>query len=373
MKENKKTDIVGTEHKSCASLMIQCLNDAGIADRQSAFSHHINNSKNMGLMPDDMRVIRKTMADYGFIMQGARLERVRCVEHMISKLRDVGVPTTVFIDVAGGYMLAFRYDGKDCHLLCTDVQSKQFMNRKIKHIWMRWDDCIDRSPCARKTVNRQSVLKKREQIKDTEHYCYFQPNPCGNNIGDCVVRGISGVMNITWNEALERLSAVGGTTINSRDVYPRFLEREGFVHHKPMMKGGHRLSGKAFCEEMNNLYHDGERIFAHVGRNHVAAIIPDSNDSKYKIFDSWNSSESFIGEYWVKPIEKQKGIPEVENKDNKSFVVGDMIYHPSFKEGIVIDVTSKVVTADFGIRGIRRLGKSWVIEYCKYKASEHVS
>lgn len=378
MKENKEKSIVKTEHKSCASLMLQCLNDAGIADRQSGFDHHINNSKSMGLMPDDMRVIRKTMSDYGFVMQGSRLEGISGVEHVLSKLRDADVPTTIFIDMdsyyhAGGYMLALRYDGKDCHLLCAGAEAKLFMNHTIKHIWMRWDDGIDRSPCLRKTVNRRSAVKEEKTPEDTEYYHYFQPNPCGNNIGDCVVRGISGAMNITWNEALEYLSTAGSTTVNSNDVYQRLLEREGFVRHKPMMQGGHRLSGQAFCNEMDHLYHNGERIFAHVGRSHVAAVVLDGSDSKYKIFDSWDSSERLIGEYWVKSVEKPKEIPAVENKDRGSFAIGDTIYHPSFKEGIVVDVTSKAVTVDFGINSIRRLGKRWVIEYCKRKGSDHVS
>lgn len=374
MKENKKIGIVEAKCTSCASLMIQCLNDASITDRQSGFSHHINNSKIMGLMPDDMRVIKKTMADYGFILQGTRLEGVRGFKHVISMLEKISVPTTVFANMdsycnSGGYMLALRYDGNKCHLICSDAESKQFINYKIKHIWMRWDDCIDRSPCPRRIVNRQTSINNRSLPKTTECYRYFQPNPCGNNIGDCVIRGISGTMNITWNEALERLSIVGNTTVNSRDVYSRLLEREGFLHHKPMVIHGRRLSGRSFCNEMNNLYHNGECIFAHVGRRHVAAIVLDNSDSKYKIFDSWDSSEKFIGEYWVKSMEKTRVVSEVENKDSESLAIGDTICHPSFKKGIVMEVSSKVVTVDFGINGIRRLGKNWVVENCQRKSS----
>lgn len=68
--------IIESKYKSCASLAIQCLKETGIAKHEEAFKHHVQNAKTLGLMPDDLKVIRATLADYGFVMQSSRLEDV---------------------------------------------------------------------------------------------------------------------------------------------------------------------------------------------------------------------------------------------------------------------------------------------------------
>ena len=61
-----KVDILShseLNHRSCAAVPVQCLFDAGIADWETAFKHHIDNAKQLGLMPDDFKVIKKTMQE----------------------------------------------------------------------------------------------------------------------------------------------------------------------------------------------------------------------------------------------------------------------------------------------------------------------
>ena len=65
--------IIESAYRSCASLTIQCLKEAGIAEGEDAFKHHIQNAKTLGLLPDDCKVIKATLADYGFVMQSTHL------------------------------------------------------------------------------------------------------------------------------------------------------------------------------------------------------------------------------------------------------------------------------------------------------------
>ena len=177
-------------------------------------------------------------------------------------------------------------------------------------------------------------------------------------------------MDISWNEAVDRLSSVQEVTVNAREVYPKVLNNNGFVHHAPLVRGGRHLDGKSFCEEMNKIYHNGERIFAHVGRLHVAAIVPTENSdgtSSYKIIDSWDSSKRLIGEYWVRQAKKPTQVPTIESQrllPRRILNVGKRLRHPTFGEGTIIVVSPGILTIDFGVNGSRRLGEDWVLKHC---------
>lgn len=158
--------IIESKYKSCAALTIQCLHETGIAKQDSAFKHHIENAKELGLMPDDPQVIYKTLSDYGFVMQSTHLESASC-EEIIDVLSNILTePATLLISLrssknSGGYMMAAR--------LCTPLLIERFCpvpapehykSRKAIHVWIRWDDGVDRSPFPRRTVKRSSTEKR---------------------------------------------------------------------------------------------------------------------------------------------------------------------------------------------------------------------
>lgn len=152
--------IVSITHKSCAALAIQCLADSGITDWQTAFNQQISNAKKLGLMPDDFKVIRETLQNFGFVLQGTAIEgmRVSDVLFCLCKLRTAA---TVFLQVSdymhlGGNMMAVQInDGKYSYV--NTPSDSNFPNmRRFSHVWIRWSDGIDRSPYPRRSVNRTS-------------------------------------------------------------------------------------------------------------------------------------------------------------------------------------------------------------------------
>ena len=159
-------------------------------------------------------------------------------------------------------------------------------------------------------------------------------------------------------------------TVNAREVYPAVLEKMGFIHHCPLVRDGRHLDGQDFCEEMNKRYHNGEQIFAHVGRLHVAAIVPVSSGEKasYKIIDSWDSSARLIGEYWVLPAKTYKAeVAATESKsaeNKKESRIGSWLNHSTFGQGVITEAVLGVLTVDFGEKGFRRLGEDWVHKHC---------
>ncbi len=324
-------------------------------------------------MPDDIKVMRETLKTFGFVMQSTQVEDIR-VKELLNKLGRLGKPALLFIQVVdykhlGGNMIALGTDGFKYILINpTSQKADSIVHYRTAHVWIRWNDGVDRSPYPRRVARRRnSGASHRRTYEETDCYKPFQPNPCNNYIGDCVVRAVSGVMDISWSDAIDLLSSANETTVNAREVYPKILEQNGFVHHKPIIRGGRHLDGKSFCNEMHKIYHNGERIFAHVGRSHVAAIIPvlcGDGDTTYKIIDSWDSSKRTIGDYWVKSVKvPDKDLPR-KKPAGKTFNIGTKLLHPSFGIGIVTSIAPGILTVDFKANGLRRLGEAWTQEYC---------
>lgn len=372
---NHNDAIVSITHKSCAALAIQCLADSGITDWQTAFNQQITNAKNLGLMPDDFKVIRETLQNFGLVLQGTAIEGMR-VSDVLSCLCKRRTAATVFLQVPdymhlGGNMMAVQInDGKYSHV--NAPSDSDFPNmRRVSHVWIRWSDGIDRSPYPRRVVKRNAKgTPNRKLPPETQYYKPFQPNPGNNYIGDCVVRATAGAMDISWKDAIDILSTLQEVTVNAREVYPAVLEKNGFIHHRPLVRDGRYLNGQDFCEEMNKLYHNGERIFAHVGKLHVAAIVPVSSGgrSSYRIIDSWDSSMRLVGEYWVLPttMHETEGTAAKSQgtQGQKETCVGDLLIHPTFGQGIITEAVLGVLTIDFGEKGSRRLGEDWVQKHC---------
>ena len=313
MKNNLEM-MTSLERKSCAERAMHCLAASGIADWQSAYEQQIANAKKLGLMPHDFKVVRETLRNFGFIMQGSNIEGIR-IKDMLERVGSFDTPATILIHSSdhmhrGGNMIAIRME-RNRRFLLTELPSSDYLdNRRVVHVWIRWSDGVDRSPYPRRAVERNAASTSGKlDFPETAYYKPFQPNPHNNVIGDCVVRATAGALDISWDKAIDILAVMQELAINTRKVYPQVLKKHGFIYHQPLTRNGCHLDGKTFCEEMNDHYCNGERIFALVGRSHAAAIVPvgiGGGEKSYKIIDSWDSSTCFVGEYWVLPAKCAK-------------------------------------------------------------------
>lgn len=63
-------------------------------------------------------------------------------------------------------------------------------------------------------------------------FIYYNPNPAGKSVGDCVVRAISLVMGDTWEDTYADLTMTGRFLYdmpNSNNVWAEYLKMNGFV------------------------------------------------------------------------------------------------------------------------------------------------
>lgn len=196
------------------------------------------------------------------------------------------------VQTAGG----MRYKARD-------VQDRT--QSRIERVWLRWPDGQDHSPVKRRTGGGG---RKGSRTPPADHaaFHYYQANPAGNLTGDCVVRAIAAVNQITWHQAMDELviwAGRGYAAINRDEVYQNLLTGYGFVHHPPLLRGSQMLTGAQFCAEITRRYPQGEPIFAASGQNHAVAVLPFAGPDgtrRYKIVDSWDSSRRRIGGYWVR-------------------------------------------------------------------------
>lgn len=76
----------------------------------------------------------------------------------------------------------------------------------VKEGWIAWKDGQDHSIMPRrKSTKAASVGKNTTEANDALHV--YNENPNENLIGDCAVRAVAGVLEISWKEAVRKLAA----------------------------------------------------------------------------------------------------------------------------------------------------------------------
>jgi len=367
------TGSVDWKDAGLAQFAVNALVIANQSNWENEFRRLMDQVHQLNLMPNTLKCILGLFEASGFIHQPGVKEWITVsdvVSYMNENCHD-GQIALVKADhkypfmaiVPHGYSsygpVDEKRDSYHCYGLLCDP------GYYISDIWIRWADGQDHSPVKRRRRNSTGKAKNYVPPSDHEAFHYLQKNP-KERIGDCVIRAFAGALDISWNEAMDRITAASGnanTTVNIASVYTKLLEQECFTRRSPMRKHGKKLTGKEFCRELDKVLLNGERVFAYVGRCHVAAVLPfiEMGKTHYKIVDGWDSSDRLIGEYWIKEPTRQEGLLTVE----KEVSAGTYITHPIFGRGRVQSVHhSGWISIDFPKGGFRVLDCRWVKHHC---------
>lgn len=111
---------------------------------------------------------------------------------------------------------------------------------------------------------------------------YYNPNPQGNRVGDCVVRAISKVLNQSWYETYIELCIQGllmGDMPSSNAVWGAYLKNKGFKRDVVSNECPECYCLKDFADEVSR----GTFV---VGTGSHAVAVVDG-----EIYDSWQSED----------------------------------------------------------------------------------
>lgn len=136
-------------------------------------------------------------------------------------------------------------------------------------------------------------MKREDKYPDTSVFHFHNQNPKNRFTTDCVVRAISTVCEIPYNEVvmgLAKIQCETGYDTSENRLYGKYLESLGYKKNpQPKKTDGTKYTGREFCKK----FHPA-RTIAHIGGNHIVAIIDG------KVWDTWDSTDGCIGNYYTK-------------------------------------------------------------------------
>ena len=330
---------------------------------EDAFKFLLRAAHQLHLMPADPRCAEEMLWESGFVLLPEEKGFRPYTE--FKAYFDARYPDEEFAIVQNfynkGLVCAMTRRSGEVHL-----HTESIYGADKGRIWLYRPE---QAEALRKRRRNSSDRKNgRPAPKSTEEFQYFQANPDENRIGDCVVRALAAALAISWDDALDRLAAEGNyarTVLNRQELFEGVLRKEGFRKYSEIYVDGKVVTGFTFCTIMSRTYHNGERIFAEVGKHHVAAVLPDAPENsaspvrKYRFFDSWNCTQRKIYSYWVQPSVSQteeKAAPDIR---------GRKIRHPKFGLGIVQQEQDTSVEVIFPEVGKKQLSAGWIQKNCQ--------
>ena len=122
-------------------------------------------------------------------------------------------------------------------------------------------------------------------------YVYFNPNPAGQRVGDCVIRAISKLTGQDWEQTYIGVAVQGYISYDmpsSNAVWAEYLRRRGFRRYVIPDTCPDCYTVKDFCID------NPQGAFLLATGSHVVAVV----DGDY--YDAWDSGSEVPIYFWTK-------------------------------------------------------------------------
>lgn len=148
-------------------------------------------------------------------------------------------------------------------------------------------------------------MKRDQKYPETATFHYYNANPKNRITGDCAFRAISTALGQTWEQTVREMAEISiktGYAINDTKGIEKYLESKGWVKHKqPRKRDNTKYTGWEFCKELTcDIMAVGKTFIANIGGHHIVCIKETGQHGFHKVWDTWNSTDGCIGNYWTK-------------------------------------------------------------------------
>ena len=120
-------------------------------------------------------------------------------------------------------------------------------------------------------------------------YIFYNPNPCGKMVGDCVIRALCKILNKSWETVYTEVAVTGFRLCDmpsSNYVWGSYLKSQGFVRHNLPDTCPDCYTLQDFCND-----HPSGKYIVATG-THVCAV------ENNIVFDSWDSRTEIVTYFW---------------------------------------------------------------------------
>lgn len=136
------------------------------------------------------------------------------------------------------------------------------------------------------------MASRKVKYPNTSTFEFYNANPKGRITGDCTFRAVATALGQTWEETvmeMAELSCKHGYALNDTKGINKYMEYKGWKKMKqPRKTDNTKYSGEEFCKIFKGT------CVANIGGHHTVCI------KNGKVYDTWDSTDGSIGNYWVK-------------------------------------------------------------------------
>ena len=145
---------------------------------------------------------------------------------------------------------------------------------------------------------------------DTEYYRYWNENPKNHKTGDCVIRALSSVYDMTWDGVIDALVPYAHKykqMIDCPECYGKFLKDNHYIKVNQPKKPSNnkKYTGKEVLRIIGRLDFK-HPVFTSIGTHHVTAMVKCEDTQTFKIHDIWDPSENKVGMMWIHEDDVEK-------------------------------------------------------------------
>lgn len=152
-------------------------------------------------------------------------------------------------------------------------------------------------------------MTRQEKYPDTGMFHFYNANPKNRFTTDCVIRAICTALQISYSKVvmeMAELQCKTGYDMSENKLIDKYLQSKGWKKHKqPRKESGKKYTGKEFCMYLKHYSdlsyypnHIKGNVIANIGGHHTVCFFKEGNN--YRCFDTWDSTDGSIGNYWVK-------------------------------------------------------------------------